>query len=488
MSRSLWRRYRPLLWSVLIVAAVQGQPGAQTQGPCAASTRAGFGSPYDPDPARRKPPTASIACPVFPESPYIAAPANAPQQGSSYEDWAWKSFVAANWPAITTPTQRGVPDTTKAFTMSANDTLGVWETWKEKRELFIVGGAPNPDWDAPINYPNNASIPPCPGEEKAVSALGTSYRLFAQAGKSLSLDEALQVPSESGPQTTIAGRAVKPQVWHGVRTASGENSVLYEVKFNYDYFTYVVAPDTSGPQVEPGLYNDNTKNRRRLNSGDPSNFGGHGNQGSKAISMPWRDQYDASKCAGDPDPAGKSKACATTGAIQAKAAWRRITESEKPEFHWTSGLYYRNIGNDKVCKAVATFGLIGLHIIQKTVYQGHYIYATWEHKSVGTDLYSYAEEPVATPKQPMAPPFPDAIRVSRNHPILPSTQQTTDRYHGLIRAANPASVWLNYHLVGVQYLPVNCWGTNNQRARRRASRWGWKIRPTTGNPSISPTW
>jgi len=444
MSRRLRNLYRPLLWATLLVAAVQGRPLAQPSAPCASSTRAGFGT------------QPSIACPVLPQSPFIAVPVNAPQQASIYEDWAWKSFIAANWPAITVPTQRGVPDTTKTFAMAANDTLGVWETWKEKRELFVQGGAPNPDWNAPIAYPGNAAIPVCPGEEAAVAALGSSHRLFAQAGKSLSLDEALQVPSESGPQTTLAGRAVQTQVWYGARTASGENSVLYEVKFNYDYFTYVVGQ---------GLYDDTKKNQRRLNSGDVKNFPNHSNQSTKAITMPGRDQvqaYSASNCAADPYPAGN--ACATTGAVQAKAAWRRIIENDKRFFHWAPGIYYRNIGNDQVCRAVGAFGLIGLHIIQKTVPHGHYIYATWEHKSVSTDLYSYAERPVVpkgAPQPPLAPPFPDAIKVSRDHAILPSTRQTNETYHRLIRAVNSISPWLNYQLVGVQFIPVSCWGRNN---------------------------
>ena len=469
MSRRTWTLYRPLLWATLLLAVVQGRSLAQPPGPCSpSSTRAGFGT------------HPSIACPVLPDAPYIAVPVNAPLQATTYEDWAWKSFVAVNWPAITTPTPppRGVPDLTKAFATAANDTPGVWETWKEKRELFIQGGVPNKDWNAPINYPGNANIPVCPGEEAAVAALGTSHRLFAQAGKALSLDESLQVPSESGPQTTVAGKAVQPQVWHGVRTASGENSVLYEVKFNYDYFTYVVGGDTP-------LYLDTNKNARRMNSGDHKypNHSGPGGQGVNAISLPWRDQYDVAACAAKPSPEGP--ACATTGAVQAKAAWRRITETEKSQFHWTSGLCYRNTGGDKVCRAVANFGLIGFHIIQKTVYQGHYIYATWEHKSVSTDLYTYAEKPVTpkgAPAQPMAPAFPGSIKVSRDHAILPSTRLITDRYHALIKAANPTSVWLKYQLIGVQYLPVGCWGRNNRPCAPTGFQVGLEDPTNNGQP------
>jgi hypothetical protein len=481
---SLRHRQRSFVWAILLFIVSPSGPLLAATPPIVCSpfsTRAGFAA---------TPPMHNIACPALPDVPYIAAPVNLPEQASTYEDWAWKSFIALNWPAVPmtnlpATNQRGIPDMTQSFANAGNSVYGVWETWKEKRELFSVDDSVVPaDWNAPINYPDNAglAIPACPGEELQVKALGTNHRLFAQAGKgaisALSLDEALQVGSESGPPaTTSITTPVQPQVWYGVRTASGENAVLYEVKFNYDYYNYVTTNN---------LYLDKVKKQRRMNSGLFNKYNGPGLQGKNAISFPRRmgptpvlpntppTVYDVSYCEAHPsqgttssDPLGYP---CLAGAVQTKASWRRITEAEKSDFHWVTGIYYKQTatGNPALlklvghglCKAVGDFGLIGLHIIQKTSNQGHYIYATWEHKSVSTDLYTYAEKPVSPPAPRNAaevPAFPNYNIVKRDHPILKSTMNTNNAYNTLIRAVNPNSVWLNYQMTGVQFIPVQCW-------------------------------
>jgi len=53
-----------------------------------------------------------------------------------FDDFAWRAFVALNWPSLTDPAHRGLPDRAR--------TLGdpgprVWETFKARYELFQVG-------------------------------------------------------------------------------------------------------------------------------------------------------------------------------------------------------------------------------------------------------------------------------------------------------------------------------------------------------------
>jgi len=53
-----------------------------------------------------------------------------------FDNFAWRAFVALNWPALTDPDHRGLPDRAK--------TLGdpgprVWETFKARYELFQIG-------------------------------------------------------------------------------------------------------------------------------------------------------------------------------------------------------------------------------------------------------------------------------------------------------------------------------------------------------------
>lgn len=57
------------------------------------------------------------------------------------DNFAWRAFIALNWPSLTDPAHRGVPDRAK--------TLGdpgprVWETFKARYELFQVGPGGSP--------------------------------------------------------------------------------------------------------------------------------------------------------------------------------------------------------------------------------------------------------------------------------------------------------------------------------------------------------
>ena len=67
-----------------------------------------------------------------------------------YDDLAWKSFIALNWPALSA--QRGAPDTAKQIGAQAPDGSllpVVWETFKVPAEVFLPGAAKPPDWNTP---------------------------------------------------------------------------------------------------------------------------------------------------------------------------------------------------------------------------------------------------------------------------------------------------------------------------------------------------
>src|SRR3954452_12587719 len=67
-----------------------------------------------------------------------APPDTVPVKQPDWDYFAWNTFVALNWPALeVVPNRaRGVPDLTKDFATASNSDLGVWETFKEKREIF----------------------------------------------------------------------------------------------------------------------------------------------------------------------------------------------------------------------------------------------------------------------------------------------------------------------------------------------------------------
>jgi hypothetical protein len=52
------------------------------------------------------------------------------------DNFAWRAFVALNWPSLTDPAHRGAPDLSKTL---GDHGLRVWETFKARYELFQVG-------------------------------------------------------------------------------------------------------------------------------------------------------------------------------------------------------------------------------------------------------------------------------------------------------------------------------------------------------------
>src|SRR5215470_16031559 len=73
-----------------------------------------------------------------------------------FDNFAWRAFIALNWPLLTDPAHRGEPDRAK--------TLGdkgprVWETFKARYELFQVGPDGRPI--APGPWATYEALNPC---------------------------------------------------------------------------------------------------------------------------------------------------------------------------------------------------------------------------------------------------------------------------------------------------------------------------------------
>ena len=91
-----------------------------------------------------------LNCPIVPNpTPTDNLPAdylahhniNSPEFGMDH--FAWNTFIAMNWPAMGPSggggTTRGIPDMTRSFKDAQYDDVTVWETLKEKREVFYLG-------------------------------------------------------------------------------------------------------------------------------------------------------------------------------------------------------------------------------------------------------------------------------------------------------------------------------------------------------------
>jgi hypothetical protein len=72
------------------------------------------------------------------------------------DDFAWRAFVALNWPSLTDPARRGMPDRGKRLRDSGPR---VWETFKSRYELFQVDGGGRPI--APPPWATYEAVNPC---------------------------------------------------------------------------------------------------------------------------------------------------------------------------------------------------------------------------------------------------------------------------------------------------------------------------------------
>ena len=79
-----------------------------------------------------------------------------PDPYPDFDDFAWRAFIALNWPSLTDPAHRGVPDRAKAL---GDKGPRVWETFKARYELFQT--APDGRPVAPQPWATYEALNPC---------------------------------------------------------------------------------------------------------------------------------------------------------------------------------------------------------------------------------------------------------------------------------------------------------------------------------------
>src|ERR1043166_8355689 len=282
------------------------------------------------------------------------APKATMQQAAAF---AWQEFIALNWPAAPQTggggngayvARRDVPDKNGKFDdpNCAGRPL-VWETFRGKVEIFPgqppAGPQVNPPgfpsvatgdlsfgYDALPQYNYQNPVPPCSSASPTTSP--TPVPSF------INLDETDQITLNS----MFAGV--------GPTQASGNSSpqmVRFLAKANRVEYTYVASPGAQaawwmGPPVVPATL-------KYLNDNHASPTAGTHDQ----VSLP-------------------------NGTIEIKAGWRLLnpTEAASGRFKTTVARSYENVANP--CYNETTFGLVALHIIQKTPTAPYFIYATFE--------------------------------------------------------------------------------------------------------------
>ena len=352
-------------------------------------------------------------CPALPNPILSTTP--------DFDTFAWNTFIAANWPAIEpdkgNKNLRGQPNQSLAF--ATNNKLRVWETWKEKRELFIYGKkAGDPvytepafkNWNSQIDYHNaTEGIKMCSG-----GAVKAGARVIPQSAKN-SLDETLEVPSEaretpdqlcgkasgyctSNPNEAcclVHGLAVEPRVWSADPKTNPDQLVRFEVKLNYDYWNYVVQKQYYLDSVIDAAIAKEATDQKHPYPFPPKGVPVKGTQ-IAPVRLPYRISsptlfgekqntdsatgYSALSCLSSTTTPCKA------GAIQTKSAWI-LNPSPPSDYHTTQALYYSTNAGGDTCFKEGTFGLVGLHIIQRFhgsggTNVGAFLFASWEHNSV----------------------------------------------------------------------------------------------------------
>ena len=162
-------------------------------------------------------------------------------------DFAWRAFVALNWPALGGAAGRGVPDRGKT---PGEDGARVWETFKSDAELFPADADGRPV--APSSWLSFDGRNPCGLDNRRRTV--ASFQPFADFNQ----------PSFA------AGAAANPLV------AQNREYVRYEVRFNEPEFTTIAASGWA-------------EGRNLPDAGHPAHFPA----GSIAVKAAWRPLNEA---------------------------------------------------------------------------------------------------------------------------------------------------------------------------------------------------
>ena len=278
---------------------------------------------------------------------------------SGAANFAWNEFIALNWSAVEQNgdvNTRDFADTTKLF--GDQSTPLVWHTYRSKVEIFPWSSKyPNGtklqgdtllvfNYDALPKYFYKDSIPPC-----AELADDVAY---------INLDETSQI------SLNFMFAGVNPKT--PTATNSSPQLIRFLAKGTRDYFNYVTGSDSIT------YVNPTTKDTAII-----PKFRSYFNHGGT--------YYDnvtnyTNAIAKDTVAADSVTVNFPQGTVMIKAAWRLLTENDTVSQYHTANVRYYEKKNDNTCYYQDTkWGLVALHIAQKTTSAPYYFtFATFEQK------------------------------------------------------------------------------------------------------------
>jgi hypothetical protein len=352
--------------------------------------------------------------------------ANLPTPSNAdWNNFAWQSFVASNWPIGAGA--RGIPDPSQKI--GAVDGTGmpvpvVWMTSKGVSDVFLPkGAAPNPNWQTQVPA---AACQSRPGYNPA-----TSYVLGLVSKTSPGVATEINQAPFPGSQQVV-----------GPLIDQAGNYVRYDIRMSQSEFAYF---------LNFQYYNKNSQ--VAAVTSDPITFQPPPRSGLESYLQ-------------------NLPTSARHGTVEYKASWRVLDPKvDIVSRYFTASAFIVN--PDGTCIGPQLVGLTGLHVLRLTPSTpATWFWATFEQidsltvpsppptRPNGqplTPTFSNGQTFVAgynyrTPKildgQPL-PPLPP-VAVSRVTPMQGDSVLATKTYQQMLSG----TVWQNYELIGVQF-PVN---------------------------------
>ena len=277
--------------------------------------------------------------------------------------FAWNEFFALNWTAKTSgsagATLRDTPDTACHFGDPSCTTLSrpkVWQTFRGKVEIFPGNGKPPASYVTPP--------PPTPAATWSYGYDGgPSYVYAARFGKGTATPG--PCPNQSPAATP----------WVNLDETD-------QITLNSMYAGIAPSPV---PSASPGTTNSQPQMIRfvaKANRTMYSYIEGNKLWTAGAGKLPVPNQADPTPAAPPYSGTRPSVISFPNGTIETKSAWRALngTEAASGRFVMAPVRYYETSNGQfsGTCWRQDTFGLVSLHIIQKTPSAPYFIYATFE--------------------------------------------------------------------------------------------------------------
>jgi hypothetical protein len=136
------------------------------------------------------------------------APAIKPDPWPDFDNFAWRAFIALNWPSLTDPAHRGEPD--RARTLGDKGPR-VWETFKARYELFQVGPDGRPT--APKPWASYEAANPCGADVDDRAKTLATFDPFMDFNQSAFLPGVASNPlvAQNGAYTRYEARINEPE-------------------------------------------------------------------------------------------------------------------------------------------------------------------------------------------------------------------------------------------------------------------------------------